>query len=342
MDKNSVRFTLPLWLIVLLCFACCSTAKSPEKTDEQWLTYTGNGGPGSGKNVVFISGDEEYRSEEALPMLAQLLARKYGFTCTVLFSINPSNGEVDVRYPSNIPGLAKLDSADLMVVFTRFRELPQDQMRHIDDYLKAGKPVIGLRTATHAFHYAKNPDDEFAGYDFQSTKPGWENGFGKLVLGETWVSHHGDHGKEGTRGVINEDNALNPILNGVKDIWGPTDVYTVGPLDGANVLVYGQSTSGMTADAPINENKVVMPIAWTRNYVLPGGKSGKAFTTTMGASVDFQSEDLRRLLVNACFWATNLEEQITEDADVAFVSIYLPTMFGFDNVKEGRFPADYR
>lgn len=340
MDKNSKALTLPMLLVALICFVCCSTAKSPEKVEEQWVTYVGNEGPGKGKKIVFVSGDEEYRSEEALPMLAQLLAKRFGFTCTVLFSIDPSSGEIDANQQSNIPGLDKLESADLMVIFTRFRELPPDQMRYVDEYLKAGKPVIGLRTATHAFHYSKNPDDGYAKYDFQSKVPGWEQGFGKLVLGETWVSHHGDHGKEGTRGLIDEDQASNPLLNGVNDIWGPTDVYTVGALEGADVLLYGQSTSGMTAESPINPDKEALPVAWTRVYQVPGGQKGKAFATTMGASIDLLNEDLRRLLVNACFWAVG--QQIPEKADVAFVSPYQPTMFGFDSFKKGTFPADYK
>ncbi|SEK19086.1 ThuA domain-containing protein [Parapedobacter koreensis] len=342
MKRKNRIVSLPLLLAALVSFACCSATERPEVSEPQWVTYTGYEGPGKGKHIVLISGDEEYRSEEALPMLGQLLAKKFGFTCTVLFSVDPSTGEIDAMQQANIPGLANLESADLMVMFTRFRELPPDQMRYIDDYLKAGKPVVGLRTATHAFHYAKNPNDALANYDFQSKVPGWEGGFGKLVLGETWVSHHGDHGKEGTRGVFNEEHAANPILNGVKDIWGPTDVYTVGSLADADILMYGQSTNGMTADSPINENKAALPVAWTRTYKLPEGKEGKAFTTTMGASVDLLNEDLRRLLVNACFWAMNLENQIPERADVAFVSPYEPTMFGFNSFKKGKRPADYQ
>lgn len=330
-------------LIALCGFAGCSgtTATQEQESEaQQWVTYSGEEGPGKGKKIVFVSGDEEYRSEEALPMLAQILAKRFGFTCTVLFSVDSLTGEIDANDPSNIPGLDHLESADLMVIFTRFRELPPDQMSYIDAYLKAGKPVIGLRTATHAFHYAKNPDDPYAKYDFQSAVPGWEQGFGKIVLGETWVSHHGDHGKEGTRGLNSEAAADNPILNGVADIWVPTDVYTVGPLEGADVLVYGQSTSGMTADAPVNESKEALPVAWTRSYAIEGGKEGKAFATTMGASIDLLNEDLRRLLVNACFWA--VDQPIPEKADVAFVSSYEPTKFGFDSFKKGALPADFQ
>jgi hypothetical protein len=116
-----------------------------------WLAYEGKSGPGVGKRVVLISGDEEYRSEEGLPQLAKILAVRHGFHCTVLFAIDPATGEINPNYLENIPGTEALANADLLVILTRFRQLPDAQMKPIDDYLKAGKPVIGLRTATHAF-----------------------------------------------------------------------------------------------------------------------------------------------------------------------------------------------
>ncbi|HZK62667.1 MAG TPA: ThuA domain-containing protein, partial [Puia sp.] len=316
MQKTALTFHL---IILLIC-----NTLSYAQNKQSWVRYDGYDGPGKGKNIVFVCGDEEYRSEEALPMLAQILAKRYGFTCTVLFSTDPLSGEIDPMYLSNITGLENLQKADLLVIFTRFRELPDSQMKWIDEYLRAGKPVIGLRTATHAFNYKKDSADTFARYDFQSRVKGWEGGFGKLVFGETWVSHHGLHKQEGTRALINgiEQDAGNAILNGVKDIWTPTDVYTVGRLKGASILIYGQSTSGMAPTAPVNLQKSVMPAAWTRAYRIPGGKEGKAFATTMGAAIDFLSEDLRRLLVNACFWAVGMEKQIPEKANVDFVNEY--------------------
>ena len=275
-------------------------------------------------------------------MLAQILAQKHGFNCTVLFSINPADGSIDATYLSNIPGLEKLDSADLMIIFTRFRELPDEQMAYIDKYLRAGKPVIGIRTATHAFNYKKNPQSKFAQYDFQSKTEGWVNGFGKKVLGETWVSHHGDHGKEGTRALINGTNATHPILNNVCDIWCPTDVYTVEKLPtDADVIFYGQPTKGMTASSAPNLRKSIMPVAWTTSYELEPGKKGRVFTSTMGASIDLMNEDLRRMFVNACYWAVELEKEIPKKAEVGFVTPYRPTMFGFDLFKKGTFPSKY-
>ena len=334
-----------LSVILLLSFVdCTGTAPSGNEQSlepDAWVTYHGETGPGKGKHIVLISGDEEYRSEEALPMLGQLLAKRLGYTCTVLFAINPENGEIDPNQQANIPGLQHLEEADLMVIFTRFRGLPADQMRYIDDYLMAGKPVIGLRTATHAFHFS-DKTDEYARYDFQSDVAGWENGFGKVVLGETWIDHYGIHGSEGTRAIVNKAHAAHPILQGVSDIWGPTDVYTVGPLDDATVLLFGQPTAGMEADAPMNTDKKPLPIAWTRTYQLPEGKQGKAFTTTMGASVDLQNADLRRLLANACLWATGPEDAISQETDVAVVTAYTPSMFGFDAFKRGQFPSDFK
>lgn len=309
-----------------------------------FVQYMGSSGPGEGKHIVFVSGDEEYRSEEALPMLAAILSKKYGFKCTVLFATDPKSGLVDPMILNNIPGLEHLESADLMVIFTRFRELPDDQMKYIDRYISSGKPVVSLRTATHAFNYVKDKQSKYAKYDFQSKEAGWEDGFGRIILGETWVAHHGSHGNEGTRGLIDgiQQNAKNPILNGVKDIWCATDVYTVRKLNGScETLVYGQSTSGMTPNAPVNLAKAVMPVAWTRTYEGASGQKGRVFATTMGAAIDFVNEDLRRLLVNACFWAAGLENQIPARADVNYVAGYKPTMFGTELFKKGFYPSKF-
>lgn len=330
---------MPKILLTLLFYITCNLLCAQQK---KWIEYKADPSQSKNKHIVLVSGDEEYRSEEALPMLARILSKKHGFDCTVLFAINPASGEIDPNYASNIPGLDKLESADLMVIFTRFRELPDDQMAHIDKYLRTGKPVIGLRTATHAFHYEKNPGDQFAYYDWQSKKEGWTSGFGKKVLGETWISHHGNHGKEGTRGLVDgtQQNAKHPVLNNVKDIWCPTDVYSVDKLpDEAQVLIYGQPTKGMTPASPPNLDKSIMPVAWTMTYEIEPGKKGKVFTSTMGAATDLLNEDLRRMVVNACYWTTDLK--VPEKADVNFVTPYKPTMFGFDGFIKGTFPKKY-
>lgn len=327
--------------IFLTFFLCIAVLVSCAQR-KQWIGYKADPATAKNKNIVLVSGDEEYRSEEALPMLAGILSKEHGFNCTVLFAIDQASGAINPNNVANIPGLEQLESADLLIIFTRFRELPDEQMVHIDNYLKKGKPVIGIRTATHGFHYKNNPKSKYAHYDWQSKVAGWEQGFGKKVLGETWISHHGDHGKEGTRALINGvlQNAKHPVLNGVKDIWCPTDVYSVDKLPAdAQVLVYGQSTNGMNASAPPNLDKSIMPVVWTMMYEVAKGKKGRALTSTIGAAVDLQSDDLRRMFVNACFWTLGLD--VPEKANVNFVTPYTPTMFGFDGFKKGIFPDTY-
>ena len=324
-----------LFGIILQLFVAMACQAQDGKT---WLQFEGQEGPGKGKHIVLISGDDEYRSEEGMPMLGKLLAQHYGFTCTVLFPIEPETGNIVPSYQNNIPGLEHLAKADLMILLTRFRELPDEQTKYFHDYIMAGKPIIGMRTATHAFHYEKNKNSPYAKYDWRNKSEGWEGGFGQKILGETWVAHHGDHGKEGARALIDglaqqEDH---PILRGVKDIWAASDVYTVKNLPKeAEVLIYGVATSGMTPESSVNWEKSVMPMAWTKDYQMEGGKKGKVFTTTMGASVDLISADLRRLIVNAVFWGLDIPDKITADMDVSIVGKYEPSMFGFGTFRKG-------
>lgn len=339
------KISLPKKMMAVLFTLVVVSISCEAQQSSQWIHYEGKEGPGKGKNIVLISGDDEYRSEEGLPMLAKILADRYGFSCTVLFAIDPATGDVTPNYPNNIPGLEHLDEADLMIMLLRFRELPDDQMKHFDDYIRSGKPIIGLRTSTHAFNYSTNENSPYAKYTWQSDMEGWEMGFGAKVLGETWVSHHGHHGHEGTRALIDGVDQVNdhPILRGVEDIWGPSDVYTVQHLPkDANVLLYGQSTKGMTADAELMWEKSIMPIAWTLEYTGESGNNTKVFTTTMGASVDLESADLRRLIVNASFWGLEMEDAITDDMNVDYVGEYKPTMFGFDKFQRGLKPSDYK
>jgi hypothetical protein len=329
-------------------FVCLSSLPSlyaepaPREDDAPWVFYEGTTGPGLGRHIVLISGDEEYRSEEALPMLGRILAFHHGFRSTVLFAVDPETGEIDPDNQTHIPGLHHLETADLMVICTRFRELPDDRMKYIVDYLESGRPVLGLRTATHAFAYTRDPDSPYARYSFDSKVPGFEGGFGRRVLGETWINHHGVHGREGTRGILSGLMERHPVLRGVRDIWGPSDVYGIRDIQGGgDVLVYGLSLDGMDPDSPPNLEKSVMPVAWLKTHTAESGRTGRVFATTLGASVDFESEDLRRLVVNAAYWAVGLEELIPERSRVDYVGDYRPTFFGFGAFQRGLRPADF-
>ncbi len=339
MTGTTLKLLVLIGMITLLQEKETQAQNSPS---DPWVVYQGGEGAGKGKHIVLVSGDEEYRSEEALPMLARILSTHHGFKCTVLFAVDPQSGEIDPEFQTNIPGLEQLETADLMVLFTRFRELPDEQMKYIDAYTKAGKPVVAMRTATHAFQYTRNKKSPYAKYSYDSKVKGWQEGYGRQVLGETWVAHHGAHGDEGTRGLINGLYEDHPVLQGVQDIWGATDVYTIRDLTAdAQVLVFGQSTHGMTPDSPMSFEKSIMPVAWTKEYESESGKKARVFNTTMGASVDLESEDLRRLLVNACYWAVGIENKIPQESKVDIVGEYDPTMFGFGDHQKGLRPSDF-
>jgi hypothetical protein len=315
-----------------------------------WVVYEGKKGPGKAKHIVFLTGDEEYRSEEGLPMLAQILARHHGFKCTVLFSIK--NGEIDPNTRNNEPGIEALDSADLCVMLLRFREWPDEQMKHFVDYYLAGKPIIALRTSTHAFAYGKNSTSAYKKFDWSSND--WKKGFGRQVLGETWVDHWGKHKSEATRGIVEPTAAKHPILRGVKDIFGDTDVYEAHPPPDVTILVHGQVLKGMKPTDPPADysrknalgaqqgiNDPMQPVVWTRQHTNETGKVNKVLTTTMGSATDLQSEGLRRLLVNAAYWATGLERKIPRRAKVEYVAPFTPTMYGFNGARKGVKPAEH-
>jgi len=307
-----------------------------------WATYRGQEGPGRGKRIVFLTGDEEYRSEEVAPMLAKILSVRHGFDCTVLFCLNPADGTIDPLNQTNLVGVEALRNADMMVIFTRFRELPDEQMKYVADFVNSGKPILGIRTATHAFEIKRNKKSAYVQYDWQSKS--WPGGFGQQVLGDTWVRHHGNHGSESTRGVIDGNAKDHPILRGVRDIWGPTDVYGIDHLPtNATVLVWGQVLKGMKPnDEPVSgpKNDPMMPLIWTRTYTGQTGHASRIICSTIGAAVDFQSEGLRRLFVNACYWGLGLEDKISDSGNVQIVGEFDPTYFGFGKHVKGIKPAD--
>jgi hypothetical protein len=295
-------------------------------------------GPGSGKHIVLVSGDDEYRSEEGLPQLAKILSVRQGFGCTVLYAIDPRDGTIKPDLHTNIPGLEALDRADLMILLIRFRDLPDTQMKHIVDYVESGRPIIGLRTATHAFDLKSSPT--YARYSWNSKQ--WDGGFGRQVLGETWIDHHGLHGKQSTRGILVKGEEGHPILRGIRDgdIWGPTDVYEVRlplPVD-SRPLVLGEVLDGMSPNDPPVQGKhhdPMMHIAWVKTYTGAHGKTARVFTTTMGASQDLLNEGVRRMIVNACFWALGMEDRISARMNVDLVGEYHPSPFGFGTYKSG-------
>lgn len=364
---------------LLISFLSCKNSTSQNSTSDekkeiqesiQWVNYKAKNNP-NGKHVVLISGDEEYRSEESLPQLAKILTEHHGFNCTVLFAQDPEKpGMIDPNYSFNIPGMEQLKEADLMILLTRFRELPEEQMQHFENYLLAGKPLVAIRTSTHAFNF-KDKNHPFAhyGWNYKGDKTDWHLGFGKKILGETWYTHHGHHQQQSARGIIAPNAENHPLVNGIENgsMWGPSDVYGIRmPMgDNAQSIILGQTIdrndphdktdpfygmkesdqkiATMSQSKKYNPNDPMPPIVWTKSYQIPNGKKGQSVTSTIGAATDMVDEEVRRLFVNSAYHLLNLE--VPHKAKVDFVGKYSPSAFAFHTdeywEKKGLKVADY-
>lgn len=234
--------------------------------------------------IVFVTGDHEYSGEATLPLIAAELEKNYGFRTKVLKAFPDHNAE------ENIPGLEALKEADVAVFFLRWRRLPADQLKYIEDYLKTGKPVIGFRTTTHAFNYPK-------GHPLEK----W-NAFGEMVFnappGWGGKANHTHYGHESSTDVsIIPAQANNPLLTGVKDSFHVRSwLYKVlpdYPSNGSVALLMGHSINPDKADAIDN------PVAWTGK----NSYGAKFFMTTMGHPEDFRLEPFQHLIINAIHWA---------------------------------------
>lgn len=326
-------YSLRALLMLLVAFTSQASAES-------LLKYAGGPGPGHGKKIVLIAAESSYRSELSMPLMGRILAR-HGFDCTVLFAIDPTNGTIDPRVRDNIPGLEELQDADLLVLFMRWRELPDDQMKQIVDYAESGRPIIGIRNATHPFRYADDHESPYAKYDWDSQSP--RGGWGREVLGETWVAHYGKNLVESTRCEVINFAASHPIFRGTRrSFWIADDVYGVSEqLAGdSQPLLLGQPLKGWSADDAEVEEKPPVPIAWTKTYTGSAGKAARIFTTTMGHADAFRVEDFRRMLVNACYWCVGLEDDVDPHSDVRMSGSFDPGPIGSKGLKLGTKPSD--
>lgn len=240
-------------------------------------------------HVVFVTGDCEYRSEVTMPMIARILEARHGMRCTVCYAVDEADGQPKPKHLTNVEGLEALATADLAVIYLRFRQLPDDQLKMILDYANSGKPLVGLRTSTHAFRY--DGGDNAVHND----------GFGRDVFGQRWITHHG-HDSSTNVYVAVEDH---PITRGVAaEFHCRSWLYQVVPLDGdATPLLIGAAVKG--EEAKSETFGVPNPVAWTKTY-----HDARVFFTTLGHPQDFEQESVRRLLVNGIYWALGREDQI--------------------------------
>lgn len=318
----------------------CALAHAADSN--QWLTYAGGDGPGKGRRIVLIAADQEYRSEQSMPMLAKILSRHHGFDCTVLFGVN-DRGEVDPTMPvypekgkefkeHHIPGLEQLASADLVIFFPRLLTLPLAERELIVKYVDSGKPIISIRTGNHGFRGALP-------YKIDGKQVRW----GEDVLGGTFLGHHGRWHADSTRGTIVPEQKDHPILIGVSDIWGNSDVYrtykegTSLP-ENCTALVWGQPLMGRKPDDPPNPKLEPLPVAWFKYWQTSDGRKTRVFHTTMGSGNDFENPGLRRLVINAAYWCMGMESAISPTSSVDVVGTYKPLESGFNYEKLGVVP----
>ena len=219
-----------------------------------------------------------------------------------------------------------------MIFFTRMLTLPMAGQEMIVKYIDSGKPFIALRTANHGF-IAELP------YKIN----GKQVNLGREILGGEFMGHHGRWHADLTRGTIVPEQRDHPILIGVRNIWGDSDVYrtykegTSLPAS-CTALVWGQPLMGRNPDDAPNPELEPLPIAWFINWQTSEGKFTRVFQCTMGSGTDLQSAALRRLIINAAYWAVGIESSITATRSTDIVGIYKPLESGFNYAELGVMP----
>ena len=217
--------------------------------------------------VAFVIGEQEYDAKRTLPAFGQAeLAFRSGFDCVTLQS----------DATDNLPGLEQLDQADLAVFFLRRRSLPDRQMAVIHRYLDSGKPLVALRTSSHAFQ-------------------NWL-AFDGLVLGGHYSGHHDNRppAQPPTTVRVIPEMANHPILTGLPatEFTVASWLYKTAPLaPGVVPLLTGR----------VGDRAPAEPVAWVNST-----RGRRVFYTSLGHPDDFQNEAFRRLLRNAILWELDM------------------------------------
>ena len=254
--KTSFAVALVLLAAVLAAFVPLQIAQAAEKP-----------------HVLFLISEDpdNYRAHETIPPFARTLERTQGYKVTVI----KGEGELTAfRFPGLLPALA---TTDLLVFFSRRIALPHEQLDAIKAYLKAGKPLVALRTANHGFApRGKIADGHAAWPEFVPEILGCENrGYGPAKLG--------------TDVAVVPEAASHPILKGVPRQWHSTgNIYHVAPLLDKSAVVL------LTGTIPGK----VEPVAWTRM----AGRS-RVFYTSVAHPADFETDYVPTLLTNGIRWA---------------------------------------
>lgn len=294
------------------------------------MAFTEPPQPLAGRKIVFICGDEEYRSEESMPMLAEIIHRDFGGDIQVCHAL-AEDGTIDPNRLDHIEGLEAVKDADLVVMYTRFRALPDDQLKIITDHAASGKPMVGFRTATHAFRY---PGDSPHAKSMNNEWP-------TQVFGQKWITHHGHHGDNEQRltdVTIREEHKTHPTLRGVEPFKAYSWLYHVDgggdrlPADATvltmgHSLISGHERSGRTDRFPLDQ-----PVSWIMERDEPG-LPGRVFFSTTAHPYDFREPSMRRHAIQGILWALGHEELIPEGGvKTDIVGVYEPRPSGFGEV----------
>lgn len=229
-------------------------------------------------HVVLLIGEDEYQTERTLPAFADAELADRGLRLTTL--------HCDARDPNDFPGLEALDTADVLVVSVRRRTPPTEQLKRIRAYVESGKPVVGIRTASHAFSLRDNRPPP-AGHE------AWPE-FDAQVLGGHYIGHHPAPAAGSPRTLVwtKKERKDHPLLTGLPEgeIVVGSSLYKTSPLAMSAVALMMGRVEGV---------EPTEPVAWTNTNV----KGGRVFYTSLGHPDDFKIAAFRRLLVNGVFWA---------------------------------------
>jgi len=244
------------------------------------------------KAIAFILAENEYRAWQTIPEFGQTLEDKYGFKCDYLVS---STDDKDTNR-FFIPRMEKVKQADLVVVFARRRALPREQMQILRDYIGSGKPLIGIRTASHAFDAnlvvpKQGGSPVAANLALPPDLEQWTT-FDQDVLG---CRYHG-HYEPGivTVVTVNPEKKGHPILRGVPETFeSPSWLYEVAPLAPTTEALLLGKIPGKAAEAVLFTNI--------------DRQGGRTVYTTLGHWDDFKLSAFRRLLINSVFWSLKLD-----------------------------------
>ncbi|HEX6984531.1 MAG TPA: ThuA domain-containing protein, partial [Planctomycetaceae bacterium] len=245
----------------------CGTVTSDQVLGGEPFRFAGDDRP----HVAIVLSEPEYETETTLPAFARRHLGRH-------FKVSPVFG--DEQDGNDLPGLEVIEEADVLLLSVRRRALRPEQMALIRRFLESGRPVVGLRTASHAF--------SLRGKEPPEGRVVWET-FDADVFGGNYTNHHGD-GPETTISVADGAKG-HAILAGVDtDGWtSAASLYKVSPLKSS-------ATPLLVGTIPNAEPE---PVAWTNETKF----GGKAFYTSLGHKIDFEKEPFRRLLFNALFWA---------------------------------------